>query len=542
MTIESLHEPSNYFQQRCTATDCTNRQHRHFRIITRASSIQKPVNSTKGARGISLQDMNGVLRSGLKVTNLNHALVREHYFDNPAGTLTHLKFSSIVHRPEEEIEFLIDATDWLIPTGGLTSAGANVEYNWDIFVDGIFYGNFRGYSGHKSAGIFVKKPTEYLAGPIVFLKDVEAFDSEFPFTTSVPLSSPNNYGYLPYWFSVTRDGQIFDSAIGVYSHLSLERLDSVFRVTYKPSADSAANNLIIYQCVAIFPIKDNVTRDDIATYRLEIKPHESFTTPKSVCPATPPEMVVCPDFVVQYATTQSLIPCQLPYRYGSAGYGKHVPAYTSPHQMRVVIRPRSNYPLEQGWLRGYGFCDEIESHENWNSPSNKDKLIKVRSMITPETVCINCTHTGNFAFRSWFDGCRRLQEADLSYHADWRTITHAGDMFGYRMFYGCSSLQNIGILFSEPQSLISCGDDFNRYKFANCTALRYVSEEYTEPYHLKETGSAFCANQFSGCRSLAYVSPYYTDKFSIPSPQYQDSVIRQPGNGHLAHKWDATWT
>jgi hypothetical protein len=42
---------------------------------------------------------------------------------------------------------------------------------------------FRGYSGHASTGILVKKKPEYLAGPIVFLKDVEEFDCTHPFCT-----------------------------------------------------------------------------------------------------------------------------------------------------------------------------------------------------------------------------------------------------------------------------------------------------------------------------------------------------------------------
>ena len=557
MFIEQLHKPSTHLQQRCNTDDCINRQHHNYRLFARASSIRQQVNTSNGFRDVSLQDMNGVLRSGLKTTNLNYELIREHYFDNPVGTFTNLKFSSIVHRHEEEIEFLIDSHEWFIPTGGLTTTGTNAEYNWDIYVNGDFYGNFRGYSGHVSTGIYVKKIPDRRVGPIVFLKDVEEFDSAHSFSTSVPISSFNNYGYLPYWFVVTRDGALFDSGIGVYSGLFFERQPGIFRFTYKPVSDTVANTFIIYQCVAIFPIKDDIVREDIATYRLEMKPLEAFSTVQSVCRPPLSEALNCPDFVVQYAKTQSLELCQLPYRFGSAGYGKHVPKYTSPDQMRVLIRPRSNYPLEHGWLRGYGFCDDVETRELWNTLSNKEKVIEVRAIFTPEMVCIDCVNTGNFAFRSWFDGCRRLQEADFTYHVDWRTVTTVGDKFGYRMFYGCESLKNLGPLFSEPQSFIICGDDFNSHKFTNCAALRYVSNEYTEPYYLREIGSAFCAHQFAGCRSLVYVSPYYTEpqkiltdspdffncyKFagsglSLPSPQYRDNCVQVPGNGHLANKW-----
>ena len=563
MSIEQLHRPSDHLQQRCNAADCTNRQHHNHRLQTRTSSIRKARDTIDGIKNVSLQDMHGELRSGLNAPNLNYELVREYYLDNPVGSSQHLKFSSIVHRHEEEIEFLIDSHEWFIPTGGMTSTGTNVEYNWDIYIDGNFFGNFRGYSGQVSTGIYVKKTPNRRIGPIVFLKDVEEFDNAHPFTTVVPISSPHNYGYLPYWFLIARDGKILDLGIGTHSLLSLERQNSIFRFFYRPSSDTSENTSIIYQCAAIFPIKENVTREDISTYRLEIKPHEAFKTAQSICPPPlPPEIHICPDFVIQYAKTQSLQPCQLPYRFGTARYSKHVPTYTSPHGMQVLIRPRSNYPLEHGWLRGYGFCEDRETREQWNTHANKNKVIGVRAVITPETVCIDCFNTGNFAFRSWFDGCSRLQDVELSYHADWRTVTTAGDMFGYRMFFGCSSLRHVGTRFTEPQSLTTCGDDFNRYKFANCTSLRYVSEEYTEPYRLKETGSAFCANQFSGCRSLTYVSPYYTEPLEIvtdrpdffncykfagcvfarPSPQYRDSIIQFPGNGHLAHKWAASWT
>jgi len=559
--IEPLHRPSVHLQQRCDSTACIPRQHCNFRITPRLSTLQNKTDGTGGLFGISLQDMHGVMPTGLKAPNLNYELAFEKYFDNPVGSLTHMKFNSVKHRDEEYVEFLIDGYEWYLPTGGLTSAGSSAEYLWDIYVDGNFYGNFRGYSGRSSTGIFIQKIPERLNEPIVFLKDVEEFDSRYAFTTAVPLSTTNNYGYLPYWVSVTREGAYVDHRVGIHQSITFDRQSGVFKFSYTPP-HIENDVLLIYQCVAVFPIKDDLTLDEISTYRLEIKPLEAFKTVRLACPSEVNiSMDFCKEAVVTYLQTRAFHLCELPCSHAQARYYKHVPRYTPQHHMRVVVRPRSNYPLSFGWLRGYGFVESFESRELWNTAENKEKVVGVRAVLTPEMVCSDCSNTGNNAFRSWFDGCTRLQTAEITYHPDWRTVNIAGNMFGYRMFCGCSSLPHIIGKFTEPQSITACGDDYNRYKFAECSSLQYVSEDYTEPFHITETGTAFCAHQFAGCTALQCVSPFYTEprevssgitdffnvykfagcRFTSPSPQYKESMVLNPGNAFLVNKWASSW-
>jgi len=559
-SIEPLHRPSGHLQQRCNTATCSPRQRCNFRITPRLSTLLEPVVRTDGLLGISLQDMNGVLRTGLKVDGLQPELAVEKYFDNPVGALTHMKFSSVIHRDAEQIEFLIDGHDWFLPTSGVSDSGANVEYLWDIYLDGDFYGTFRGYSGRNSTGIRVRKLPQRLNAPICFMKDVETFDSRYVVTTSVPLSTSDNYGYLPYWFTVSRDGEFRDYGIGVHPYVTLDRVSGVFNFSYRPPSDYD-ETLLIYQCAAVFPVKDDVTIDDMSTYRLEIIPLERFTGVTSVCPPAESVMAFCKEMVVKYAHTRAVNVCTLPTTPGQARYYKHVPRYTPAHQMRVTIRPRSNYPLEFGWLRGFGFAESVDSQAAWNSVENKEKVIGVHAVLTPEMVCLDCEYTGNHAFASWFDGCTRLQHTELRYHPDWRTVKFAGDRFGYSMFYGCTSLPYIIGKFSEPQSFMECGEDFNRQKFMECSSLQYVSEDYTEPFRLTKTGAAFGAHQFAGCVNLQCVSPFYTEPKAIttgttnffnaykfagcpcktPSPQYTESVVHAQGVGFLANKWSTTW-
>jgi len=557
--IEPLHKATKHVQQRCTATGIL-RQHCNFSVTPRISVLKETEERASGLFGIMLQDMNGVMPTGLKAPCLQYELPFEKYFDNPAGTLAHMKFNSVVHRDEEQIEFLIDGHEWLLPTGGLSDASANVEYIWDIYLDGDFYGTFRGYSGRNSAGIRIRKPPVRRNAPIVFLKDVEEFDSRYAFSTTVPLSTTDNYGYLPYWVTVTREGEFVDYHVGVHSQITLDKQTGTFVFSYRPSA-SEDGTLLIYQCVAVFPVKDDVTVDDISTYRLEIKPLERFQGVTSVCPHAAVNKAFCHSLVVKHAHTRSLAVCTMPVIPGQARYYKHVPRYTPPNQMRVTVRPRSNYPLEFGWLRGYGFTESTETRAAWNSSENKVKVVGVKAILTPEMVCPTCDTTGNNAFRSWFDGCNRLHIAELIYHKDWRTVKTEGDRFGYRMFYGCASLPFITGKFTEPQSITACGDYHNYQKFAECSSLQYVSDDYTEPHLIMKTGAAFGAHQFAGCTDLKCVSPFYTepkeitegvtDFFNVykfagcrcktPSPQYRESIVRNLGKAYLANKWSDSW-
>ena len=522
-----------------------------------ANSDPTPRAFNTNLTGVETSDMKNILPAETLFQKGRLLLVQERFLNTSAefrkNSLNHpQRFYGATSRPFEQLDLLVEGNDFYIPTGGVSSSNAQCEYDWDIFINNQYYKTFRGYSGAKSTGLrIVKKNNTKIKDDVFLYRQSDTADIRHNYSTTVPIKADYGYRILPFYVQQTSNGQLNKCTLGTAPSISITSEQSKFNIRYQLPTNistTKANTLRIWQYVAICPHGKEINRNDIKTYLLYLSVPDLWDRVVDICELEQGHSCTT-DFAAKILKEQDIKPCRdIKWIMPVAHSVKYYPEHTSPkhiqrNQMLITIRPNAKYPPQQAWLRAFGFNPNLESFEIWNSQNNKDLLLEVAGIITPEMVCDqNCTSAGNNTFRSWFDGCSNLKKVDLIFHHTWNNVKTCGDFFSYRMFANCHNLTDFNPNWSEPQGFTAVGDYHNMSKYMNCTNLVCVSKNYNESYNIRQAGIGFGSYEFSGCTNLITPSIFYTEprQFDNTPPAINSYKFENCTNLNNFHQYNET--
>ena len=505
----------------CGESNCLPQQNT-FHV--QATSDPTPRQYNTNLTGVSVSDNANVLRAETRFHSGRLLLAQERFLNAPAECryapsheLSNYpqRFYAPTSRSYEQLDLLIDSDEFYIPTGGASSNGSPWEYDWDIYINHNYWKTFRGFSGSKSTGIKVQKPKDLSFKSDVFLyRDKNIADIRSHFHASIPIKARLGYKILPFYVQETSSGTLNKCILGTPPNISLTSENDKIKVAYRSTVkQNTEKNHIprIWQYVAICPQGNNLSRADIQTYLLYLSVPDLWDKRIDVQTLFGSSCVT--DFAAHVLNEQSYVPCTgFEWVMPVAGYAQ---CYSTPipnTKMLVSLRPNAQYPPQQAWLRAFGFNANSESFEIWNRQANKNLVLAVSGILTPEMVCDGkCDSAGHHAFRSWFDGCSYLEKADLRFHHSWNNVKTCGDYFGLRMFANCVSLKEFSSDWTEPLGFESVGHYHNVNKYMNCKSLIHVSKSYNESHNIKEAGIGYGSYQFEGCTNLVSPSRFYTE-------------------------------
>jgi hypothetical protein len=490
----------------------------HVRVSTDPTPRRRNTNLT----GLSLSDNPNVLQAETIFRDGRLLLAQERFLNAPAELQANLntnypqRFYAPTSQPYEQLDLLINGDEFIIPTGGLSSSNSQCEYDWDIYINNNYWKTYRGYSGIKSSGIKVTKPNTdiKIRDNVSLYRDQDIADIRQNFNVNVPIKAPHGYRILAFYVQETSAGAFNKCVLGTPSGVQITSELDKLKISYTPNIKPTTEKVHIpriWQYVATCPQGNNLTRADIKTYLLYLSVPDLWSKIIDINSLLGDNNTII-NFAANVIKEQISIPCaSFKWIMPIAGFAKCYQTYIPRSQMLITIRPNAKYPPQTAWLRGFGFTPTSESIEPWNSQINKNRLIGVSGILTPEMACDNKSATGHNTFRSWFDSCAYLEQADLVFHHSWHNIKTCGDYFGYRMFVNCARLKCFNPNWSEPTGFETVGNYHNCSKYLNCQSLQNISESYKETYNLHEAGIGFGSYQFSGCTNLITVSPWYTE-------------------------------
>jgi hypothetical protein len=118
------------------------------------------------------------------------------------------------------------------------------------------------------------------------------------------------------------------------------------------------------------------------------------------------------------------------------------------------------------------------------------------------------TAGNNFAWLM-FENCAGLTALPAGFTLP-QSLTTVGDSFAISLFENCSSLTAFPAGFNLPQNLTSVGDDFAYGMVMDCTSLSALPAGFNLPQNITTVGMSFASSMFHDCTSLADLPTGFT--------------------------------